>query len=110
MAECERAWFAIAPEGVNKLARGPLLDCVHFLGLNPTKRVMRDFCQGRGTEAVFTVDDLSDLAGRVPVTTQAGLTDAFRLVRRWRAARWPICDLGCAPLAGLQLRCLFGPP
>lgn len=35
----EVAWMAVNPEDEDRISRKQLLDAVHFLGLNPTKKV-----------------------------------------------------------------------
>ena len=102
---CERAFQALAPADAKRLTRRQLLDAVHFLGLNPTKRVVREFCSSAGRsssrsggnskkkdadhaaavttaadDAIYTLDDLIDLANQVSPTTVEGLRGAFRLV------------------------------
>ena len=38
----EAAWMAVNPDDEDRITRQQALDAVHFLGLNPTKKVTKD--------------------------------------------------------------------
>lgn len=78
MEHLDVAWRAVVKTG-DKATRKQLLDALHFAGLNPTKRLLREHC-GTETEAVFTRQDLASLAERVLVLTQDELIAAFALI------------------------------
>eukprot|EP00043_Microstomoeca_roanoka_P009773 m.93066 g.93066 ORF g.93066 m.93066 type:complete len:519 (-) comp14688_c1_seq2:39-1595(-) len=75
------AWMAVNPDDNDRINRKQLLDAVHFLGLNPTKKIMREFAAEAGeADALFTFQQLKQLINKIPSITADDLIQAFRII------------------------------
>ena len=65
----ELAWYAVNPEADELIDAKQLERALHFLGLNPSQKLMHEFCGQVGNTAAFSQQDILHLAATVPVTT-----------------------------------------
>ncbi|EGD77835.1 hypothetical protein PTSG_09468 [Salpingoeca rosetta] len=80
-AGIEVAWLAVNPDGDDRITRKQLLDAVHFMGFNPTKKVMRDFAaEVAPADELYSMEDLRTLTARIPPTTADDLVQAFKII------------------------------
>jgi hypothetical protein len=70
----ELAWYAVNTEADEFINSIQLEQALHFLGLNPAQKLMNEFCGQVGSSAVFSQQDILQLAATVPVTTAGRLT------------------------------------
>eukprot|EP00053_Salpingoeca_punica_P003981 m.46380 g.46380 ORF g.46380 m.46380 type:complete len:581 (-) comp12531_c0_seq1:2308-4050(-) len=80
MLDCAEAWEEVNPQNAPRIARKQLLQALHAMGLNPTKRQVNDFCTGKGSEACFSIDDLHALSQKVGPTDMNAVALAFQLL------------------------------